>query len=87
MRGAFSSNWQAVVMYSLIRVTDSVQRAIAHTTALVATLGVLALCIRSIPSSEAETVQPVQKSDVIGMYVHQHWAYKHPYAARTWSLG
>ncbi|MBI5092275.1 MAG: hypothetical protein HZB26_07485 [Candidatus Hydrogenedentes bacterium] len=23
---------------------------------------------------------------VIGMYVHQHWAYNHPYAARTWSL-
>jgi len=23
---------------------------------------------------------------IIGMYVHQHWAYKHPYAARTWTL-
>ncbi len=23
---------------------------------------------------------------MIGMYVHQHWAYKHPYAARTWTL-
>jgi len=20
---------------------------------------------------------------IVGMYVHQHWAYKHPYAART----
>jgi hypothetical protein len=23
---------------------------------------------------------------VVGMYVHQHWPYKHPYAARTWTL-
>lgn len=23
---------------------------------------------------------------ILGMYVHQHWAYNHPYAARTWSL-
>lgn len=23
---------------------------------------------------------------LLGMYVHQHWPYKHPYAARTWTL-
>lgn len=23
---------------------------------------------------------------LVGMYVHQHWPYNHPYAARTWSL-
>ena len=23
---------------------------------------------------------------ILGMYVHQHWPYNHPYAARTWSL-
>jgi len=23
---------------------------------------------------------------IIGMYVHQHWGYNHPYAARTWTL-
>ena len=22
---------------------------------------------------------------LIGMYVHQHWPYRHPYAARTWT--
>ncbi len=22
---------------------------------------------------------------IIGMYVHQHWSYQHPYAARTWT--
>lgn len=25
------------------------------------------------------------KSDLVGMYVHQHWPYRHPYAARTWT--
>lgn len=23
---------------------------------------------------------------IIGMYVHQHWSYNHPYAARTWTM-
>ena len=23
--------------------------------------------------------------DLVGMYVHQHWPYRHPYAARTWT--
>jgi len=22
----------------------------------------------------------------VGMYIHQHWSYEHPYAARTWTL-
>jgi len=26
------------------------------------------------------------KQKIIGMYVHQHWGYNHPYAARTWTL-
>jgi hypothetical protein len=25
-------------------------------------------------------------SKMVGMYVHQHWPYKHPYAARTWTV-
>src|SRR5436189_5400174 len=23
---------------------------------------------------------------MIGLYIHQHWPYNHPYAARTWTL-
>lgn len=23
---------------------------------------------------------------ILGMYMHQHWSYKHPYAVRTWTL-
>lgn len=26
------------------------------------------------------------KQKMIGMYIHQHWSYNHPYAARTWTL-
>jgi hypothetical protein len=34
--------------------------------------------------AEAPQTQPSGK--IIGMYVHQHWPYNHPYAARTWTL-
>lgn len=30
--------------------------------------------------------KPGGQPPMIGMYVHQHWAYNHPYAARTWTL-
>jgi hypothetical protein len=29
---------------------------------------------------------PVCQAGVVGIYIHQHWPYNHPYAARTWSL-
>jgi hypothetical protein len=29
---------------------------------------------------------PAKPEKLLGMYVHQHWAYNHPYAARTWTL-
>lgn len=30
--------------------------------------------------------QQVTVDKLVGMYVHQHWSYNHPYAARTWTL-
>ncbi len=34
----------------------------------------------------AEPAAPAPAPDkLIGMYVHQHWPYRHPYAARTWT--
>lgn len=27
----------------------------------------------------------VSKDKMLGMYIHQHWSYNHPYAARTWT--
>ncbi|MBI4559869.1 MAG: hypothetical protein HY706_19950 [Candidatus Hydrogenedentes bacterium] len=35
-------------------------------------------------SASAERCASSQK--ILGMYVHQHWPYNHPYAARTWTL-
>jgi len=45
---------------------------------------VLGLASGSVSAVEAE---PARGPDtIIGMYVHQHWPYRHPYAARTWTL-
>lgn len=30
--------------------------------------------------------QNTSAAKMLGMYMHQHWSYKHPYAVRTWSL-
>lgn len=27
----------------------------------------------------------VARGKMVGMYVHQHWPYNHPYCARTWT--
>lgn len=35
----------------------------------------------SLPVSAAEPTEKVK-----GLYVHMHWPYRHPYAARTWTL-
>ncbi len=34
----------------------------------------------------AETPRGTAAPKLLGMYVHQHWPFHHPYAARTWSL-
>ena len=39
---------------------------------------ILALCS---PAQGGEA-----REKLVGMYVHQHWPYHHPYAARTWTL-
>ncbi len=32
------------------------------------------------------SASPPPRKKILGMYIHQHWAYNHPYAARTWTL-
>ena len=34
----------------------------------------------------AEGERPGAAEGIIGMYVHQHWPYNHPYSARTWTV-
>lgn len=45
----------------------------------------LGLLLTSQPIRPASQ-SPELMTGVIGMYVHQHWPYNHPYAARTWTL-
>jgi|GEM_PF-326937 len=48
-------------------------------------IATVALCISFSlgVTADSELKAP---SKIIGMYVHQHWSYNHPYAARTWTL-
>lgn len=52
----------------------------------------LLLCIGfALALSALQAQTPVNESSkqgkkLLGMYVHQHWSYNHPYAARTWTL-
>lgn len=36
--------------------------------------------------SAALSLAAQQPEKIVGLYVHQHWPYHHPYAARTWTL-
>ena len=49
--------------------------------ALIALSGVLLV---SAPRAGAQDTW--DEPPMIGMYVHQHWSYNHPYAARTWTM-
>ena len=47
-------------------------------------VGVLAGWIALAPLPATAQEKPVNR--MIGLYIHQHWPYSHPYAARTWTL-
>jgi hypothetical protein len=47
-------------------------------------LGVLAGWMALAPLPAAAQEKPMDR--MIGLYIHQHWPYNHPYAARTWTL-
>ena len=34
----------------------------------------------------AGAAPPTRTEPLLGIYVHQHWSYNHPYNARTWTL-
>ena len=52
-------------------------------SSLLTLVGGLALPSR-VAAAELQETGPAQK--IIGMYIHQHWPYNHPYAARTWTV-
>ena len=54
------------------------EKLAAEVVSLLGAVFILALC-STAPAGEA-------RGKLVGMYVHQHWPYHHPYAARTWTL-
>jgi hypothetical protein len=46
----------------------------------------LALSSARFSVSPADSEKNGPPSKIVGMYIHQHWPYKHPYAARTWTV-
>lgn len=47
-------------------------------------LGMMVACLAfSLPTAGCGAEV---RGNLVGMYVHQHWPYNHPYAARTWTL-
>lgn len=50
-------------------------------------IGLLAWWISSTTiAQQSNTSRASYPEKMISMYVHQHWSYNHPYAARTWTL-
>lgn len=54
------------------------QKLAAAVVGLLGAVSLLTLCAAA-HADEA-------RGKLVGMYVHQHWPYHHPYAARTWTL-
>ena len=49
--------------------------------------GLASVCgCQDVLSAYGETASQPLGQNVVGMYVHQHWPYNHPYAARTWTV-
>jgi hypothetical protein len=46
---------------------------------------ITAFCIVLFFQASAQITAP-KKDKILGMYMHQHWSYNHPYAVRTWTL-
>jgi hypothetical protein len=53
-------------------------------------LGLLAIialaALAASARAEAQAGYTDARRKIVGMYIHQHWPYKHPYCARTWTL-
>jgi len=47
-------------------------------------LRVTVLCLLACLSTGVQATSPTKEA-IVGMYVHTHWPYNHPYAARTWT--
>jgi len=46
----------------------------------------LLFCVWLVVPGFSHAADDPKQEKIIGMYVHQHWPYHHPYAARTWTV-
>lgn len=46
----------------------------------------IAIALMTYGAASSQEQGNVQSDKLLGIYVHQHWSYNHPYAARTWTL-
>ena len=51
-----------------------------------AALPLVALWLLGAPPGASRAAAEELPGDLIGMYIHQHWPYNYPYAARTWQV-
>ena len=51
-----------------------------------ALLALAPLWIISAPASVGRAATEELPGNLVGMYIHQHWPYNYPYAARTWRV-
>jgi hypothetical protein len=49
-------------------------------------LKVMFFCVLAASFAPAANASQTAKGRIVGLYVHQHWPYNRPYAARTWTL-
>ena len=46
----------------------------------------LLFCVWLVVPGFSHAADDPKQEKIIGMYVHQHWPYNHPYSARTWTV-
>ena len=51
-----------------------------------AVLSLAALWIIGAPGADGRAATEELPGNLVGMYIHQHWPYNYPYAARTWRV-
>ncbi len=59
------------------------RREFLYLAGSVAGLASRIVCVDEVLGQNKESVGT---NGIIGMYIHQHWPYNHPYAARTWTV-
>ncbi|MBN8850754.1 MAG: hypothetical protein BGO55_30375 [Sphingobacteriales bacterium 50-39] len=47
---------------------------------------IVAFALAKFSYGQDKAAAPFNGEKILGLYMHQHWSYNHPYAVRTWSM-